>query len=481
MQQLREAIFLSKSLQRTLLRSGGSGLVFHLLPCILEVIISENSRMNAIFKRTIEEEYQRRFPQRSFVPGETAVPASGKVFDAREMIGMTEAVLEGWWTEGHVTEEFEKKLAAFIGAKFCSTVNSGSSANLVAFTALTSPWLGKRRIKAGDEVITIAASFPTTINPIIQNGCVPVFVDIELDTLSIDTALLEKALSKKTRAVMVAHTLGNPFEVRKVQDFCKKHHLWFVEDNCDGLGSEYDGQRTGSFGDISTLSFYPAHHITTGEGGAIFTNNALLNKAIRSVRDWGRDCWCPTGKENTCGVRFNWKLGELPKGYDHKYIYSHVGYNLKMTDIQAACGLAQLEKLESFIKLRRRNYAALQQKLAKFHEYFDIVEATPKSKPSWFGLLLTLKDDCGFKREDLTQYLQTKKIGTRLLFAGNITKQPYFINYGVAYRKIGTLRNTDTVMKQTFWIGVHPGITEEMIEWVTQAFADYLATVKRKK
>ncbi|MDO8566251.1 MAG: lipopolysaccharide biosynthesis protein RfbH [Candidatus Moranbacteria bacterium] len=434
--------------------------------------------MDTSLKDSIKAEYNKRFPQKKFIPGESVVPVSGKIFDAQEMIGMTEAVLEGWWTEGHVAEEFEKKLAEFVGVKFCTTVNSGSSANLTAFTALTSPWLGEKRIKAGDEVITIAASFPTTVNPIIQNGCVPVFVDIEMKTLSIDTSQMKKALSKKTRAVMVAHTLGNPFEVKKVRDFCKKHRLWFIEDNCDGLGSEYDGQRTGSFGDISTLSFYPAHHISTGEGGAIFTNNALLHKAIRSIRDWGRDCWCPTGKENTCGVRFNWKLGELPQGYDHKYIYSHIGYNLKMTDIQAACGLAQLKKLDSFIRQRRENYASLRKKLAKFHTYFDIVEATEKSKPSWFGLLLTLKDDCGFQRKDFTQYLNTKKIGTRLLFAGNITKQPYFINYQVPYRKIGDLKNTDKVMNQTLWLGVYPGITEEMIDWIAQSFEDYFEQFK---
>lgn len=434
--------------------------------------------MDAVLKRSIEKEYKRRFPRKKFIPGESVVPAAGKVFNVEEMIGMTEAVLEGWWTEGHITEEFEKKLAEFIGVKFCTTVNSGSSANLAAFTALTSPWLGKKRIKAGDEVITVAAGFPTTVNPIIQNGCIPVFVDIEMKTLSIDISQLEKALSKKTRAVMVAHTLGNPFEVKKIQAFCKKHHLWLIEDNCDGLGSEYDGKRTGSFGDISTLSFYPAHHITTGEGGAVFTDNALLNKAIRSVRDWGRDCWCPTGKENTCGVRFNWKLGELPRGYDHKYIYSHIGYNLKMTDIAAACGLAQLARLDSFITGRRKNYASLRKKLAKFHAFFDIVEATKKSKPSWFGLPLTLKDDCGFQRKDLTQYLDTRKIGTRLLFAGNITKQPYFINYGIPYRKIGSLKNTDKIMNQTFWIGVYPGITEEMIDWIVKSFEDYLNSIQ---
>lgn len=430
--------------------------------------------MNEQLQDGIRKEYAERFPVKAFIPGQSTVPVSGKVFDAEEMVGMTEAILEGWWTEGHITEEFEKKLAAFVGATFCTTVNSGSSANLAAFTALTSPWLGAKRIRPGDEVITVAASFPTTVNPIVQNGCIPVFVDVELKTMSIDIAQMEQALSPKTRAVMVAHTLGNPFEVKKVQEFCKKNNLWFIEDNCDGLGSEYGGKRTGSFGDISTLSFYPAHHITTGEGGAIFTNNALLNKAIRSVRDWGRDCWCPTGKENTCGIRFDWKLGGLPKGYDHKYMYSHVGYNLKMTDVQAACGVAQLEKLNGFIEKRRSNYTMLRERLLPFGKYFDMVEATEGSNPSWFGLLITLKEDCGFVREDLMQYLNTRKIGTRLLFAGNITKQPYFLHYKIPYRQIGDLRNTDIVMTRTFWIGVYPGLTTPMMDWVVQSFGDYL-------
>lgn len=424
--------------------------------------------------QAVTKTYKEKFPSKGFVPGESAVPVSGKIFDEQEMLLMVEAVLDGWWTEGRFNKEFEDKLSNFVGTKFCATVNSGSSANLVAFTALTSHLLGKKAIKIGDEVITVASGFPTTINPIIQNGCVPVFLDIEMKTLSINTNQLEKALSSKTRAVFIAHTLGNPFDLESVVEFCKKNGLWFIEDNCDALGSEYAGKKTGTFGDISTISFYPAHHITTGEGGAVLTNNPLLDKIIRSIRDWGRDCWCQTGHDNTCKNRYNWQLGELPKGYDHKYIYSHLGYNLKMTDIQAACGLAQLNKLDGFIKQRRENYKILKEKLSRFSKYFDIVEPTQNSSPSWFGLLITLKETCGFTRQNFIEYLNAKKIGTRLLFAGNITKQPYFINNNIKYRKIGSLPNTDTVMTQTFWIGVYPGITEPMISWIEKAFDDYL-------
>lgn len=430
--------------------------------------------MRKDLEEIIRQDYQERFPRKEFVPGETPVPVSGKVFDEQELLRMTEAVLEGWWTEGHMTKEFEEKLAQYLGVKFCTTVNSGSSANLVAFSALTSVLLGERRIRPGDEVITVAAGFPTTINPIVQNGCIPVFVDVELETLSIDVTKLEQALSPKTRAVMVAHTLGNPFNVEKVAAFCKEHNLWFIEDNCDGLGSEYDGKKTGSFGDISTLSFYPAHHITTAEGGAVFTRSALLNKIIRSFRDWGRDCWCATGKDNTCGTRFGWQLGTLPKGYDHKYTYSHVGYNLKMTEIQAACGLAQLEKLPTFVEKRKENYKLLREKLEKFSRYFSFVEAIEKSDPSWFGFLITVKDGAPFSREDFLQYLNEKKIATRLLFAGNITRQPYFVNYEVAYRKIGELKNSDKIMTDTFWIGTFPGITPEMIDWIEESFDAYV-------
>jgi CDP-6-deoxy-D-xylo-4-hexulose-3-dehydrase len=417
--------------------------------------------------------FKDNFKTKKFSPGKSPIPVSGKVFNEKELNKMVEAVLDGWWTEGRMTKKFEDKLAKYIGVKFCSTVNSGSSANLLAITALTSHLLGDKKIKKGDEIITVAAGFPTTINPIIQIGCVPVFIDVERKTLSADVSQLNKALSKKTRAVFLAHTLGNPFNIDVVKNFCKKNNLWLVEDNCDALGSIYKGKKTGSFGDISTLSFYPAHHITTAEGGALFTNNAILNKAIHSLRDWGRDCWCPTGHDNTCKNRFNWQLGKLPKGYDHKYIYSHIGYNLKMTEIQAACGLAQMDKLESFIKKRKQNYKDLKKRLDKFSKFFNIVEATKDSDPSWFGLLINLKDSCDFRRESLLKYLNQKKIGTRLLFAGNVEKQPYFIDYKIKKRAVGKLINTDFVMSNTFWIGVYPGITKEMINWVEKSFNYY--------
>ena len=430
--------------------------------------------MEEELKILLKKTYQNRFPQKEFIPGESSVPVSGKLFNENEILRMVEAVLDGWWTEGRMTEEFEEKLAQYLGVKFCALVNSGSSANLLAFTSLTSHFLGQRRIQPGAEVITVAAGFPTTINPIIQNNCVPVFVDVDLKTFSIKTDLLEKALNEKTRAVMVAHTLGNPYEINKVRKFCDKNKLWFIEDNCDALGSKYTGKLTGTFGDISTVSFYPAHHITTGEGGAVFTSNALLDKIIRSIRDWGRDCWCAPGKENTCGIRFKWKLGDLPEGYDHKYIYSHVGYNLKTTDLQAACGLAQLEKLDSFIEVRKRNYYLLREKLDKFSDYFIFAEPTKKSDPSWFGFLITLKDDCGFDRDALINYLNERKIATRLLFAGNITKQPYFINYNIKYRIVGSLKNADKIMNDTFWIGLNPLVTEEMINWVESSFKNFI-------
>lgn len=434
--------------------------------------------MNKETKKAIIKEYKKKFPFKEFISGKSTIPVTGKIFDEKEILLMTEAVLGGWWTEGRMTKEFEKKLAKYIGVKFCSTVNSGSSANLLAVMSLTSHLLGKKRIKKGDEMITVAAGFPTTVNPIIQAGCIPVFIDLDLQTFSADINQLEKALSKKTKAVILAHTLGNPFNIKAVKKFCKKHDLWLVEDNCDALGSLYQGKKTGSFGDISTLSFYPAHQITTAEGGAVLTNNPILNKVIRSLRDWGRDCWCPTGHDDTCKNRFGWKLGKLPPGYDHKYIYSHIGYNFKMTEIQAACGLAQFKKLEIFIKRRKQNYQELEKRLKKFVKYFNIVKPTKNSEPSWFGLLITLKDDCKFIRENLTEYLNKRKIGTRLLFGGNLTKQPYFLNYNIKYRQTGDLKNTERVMKQTFWIGVYPGITKKMTDWIEKSFIDYFKSFK---
>lgn len=431
-------------------------------------------------EKTITKEFERRFPKEKFIPGKSPVRISGKVFNQEELLMMIEAVLDGWWTEGRFAKLFEEKLAEFIGVKHCLSVNSGSSANLLAMTALTSHLLGKNKLEKEDEVITIAAGFPTTVSPIVQAGCVPVFVDVEMESLSVDISQLKKALSPRTKAVFVAHTLGNPFNVEAVVGFCKEHNLWLIEDNCDALGSEYKNKKTGSFGDISTLSFYPAHHITTAEGGAVLTNNPTIHKAIRSIRDWGRDCWCPTGNDDSCKRRFKWKWEELPDGYDHKYVYSHLGYNLKMTDIQAACGLAQMKKLDIFIAKRKINYLMLKEKLSKFDEYLTIVEPTPKSNPSWFGFLITLTDKCPFTREELMEFLNERKIGTRLLFGGNLTKQPLFLNYDHKYRKVGSLKNTDLVMNRTFWIGTYPGITVEMINWVEKSFDDYFLKIKNQ-
>ncbi len=403
----------------------------------------------------------------------SGVPVSGKVFGREEIVNLIEASMEGWWTEGRWTALFEEKLKRFLKMKFVHSCNSGSSANLLAFSALCSPTLGKRQIKKGDEVITTAAGFPTTVNPIIQNGCVPVFVDIDLETYEIDVLELKKALSKKTKAVMVAHTLGNPFNLKEVLKFCRKHKLWLVEDNCDALGSKYDGEYTGTFGDIATFSFYPAHHITTAEGGAVATNDPILSKIVRSIRDWGRHCWCPTGKDNTCKNRFRWRSGDLPEGYDHKYIYGELGYNLKLSDLHAAIGVAQLDRLTGFIKKRQENFQKLSRVLKKYDQYLTLPKATKNSDPSWFGFILTLRDD-HINREDFMRFLQDKNIGSRLLFAGNITKQPYFHdNKEIKYRKIGKLKNTDLVMNKTFWIGLFPAITDNMIKTVDKAFGDF--------
>lgn len=432
--------------------------------------------MNNNLKVELVKEYKNNFPDKKFIPGESVVPVSGKIFDENEILMATEAVLEGWWTEGKYSLQLEQKIASFVGVKSCSLVNSGSSANLIAITALTSKKLPEnRRLKPGDEVITVAAGFPTTINPIITNGLVPVFVDVELGYYNPSLDSIKKAFSDKTRAIIIAHTLGNPYEVDKIAEFCKEKELWLIEDNCDALGSDYKGKKTGSFGHISTLSFYPAHHMTTAEGGAILSNDLLLTKIIRSLRDWGRDCWCPTGKDNTCGNRFGWKMGCLPAGYDHKYIYSELGYNLKMTDIQAALGLAQFEKLPHFIVRRRENFKYLLEKLQKFDKYFILPQYLPEADPSWFGFLLTIKENSGIDRTALIKYFNSKKIGTRLLFAGNITKQPYFINNKIGYRVVGELNNTDSIMDNTFWIGVFPGISQAMLDYVIECFEDFLA------
>src|SRR3989344_870873 len=408
------------------------------------------------------------FGKNRFISGETSIPVSGKVFDEKELQNLVDAALDGWWTEGRFSREFCRKLSEFLNVRYVIPTNSGSSANLLAFSALTSPVWGGKQITPGSEIITVAAGFPTTINPIIQNNCTPVFVDIELGTYNIDTAVLESAITEKTKAVFIALTLGNPFNITKVKALCEKYNLWLVEDCCDALGSRHNGQLVSTFGDLATFSFYPAHHITAGEGGAVVTNNPLLKKLIESYRDWGRDCWCATGKDNTCGKRFCWKLGTLPEGYDHKYIYSRAGYNLKWTDLQAAIALAQLDKLPDFIIKRKRNFALLQAGLQKYSAYLILPKPTENSDPAWFGFPITIKPESGINRKDLVAFLEQHQISTRLMFAGNITKQPYFKD--INYKVVGTLQNSDIIMTNTFWIGVYPGITEEMIAYIVSTF-----------
>lgn len=409
---------------------------------------------------------------KAFEPGVTVVPPAGKVVGAKEMELMVEASLDAWLTTGRFNDEFEARLAKFIGVKHLITVNSGSSANLVAFSALTSPKLGRRAIKPGDEVIGVAAGFPTTVNPILQFGAVPVFVDVELGTYNIDASKIEAAISDKTKAIMLAHTLGNPFNLDVIVALCKKYNLWLIEDCCDALGSTYNGQMVGTFGDIGTMSFYPAHHITMGEGGAVFTNNDELKQIAESFRDWGRDCYCAPGKDNTCGKRFCCKMGNLPQGYDHKYTYSHLGYNLKITDMQAACGLAQMDRAAGFVQSRKDNFAYLKDRLKSCEEFLILPEATENSDPSWFGFPLTLKPEANVSRVDLLTYLDEHKIGTRLLFAGNLTRQPYMIDRN--YRVSGELTNTDRVMHDTFWIGVFPGLTTEMLDFAAEKIETFL-------
>src|SRR5450830_1070387 len=407
-----------------------------------------------------------------FFPGVTVIPPSGKKVGAEEMMLMVEASLDGWLTTGRFNAELEKKLAAFIGVKHLITVNSGSSANLVAFNTLTSPKLGGRAIQKGDEVIGVAAGFPTTVNPILQFGAVPVFVDVDRLTHNIDAAKIEAAIGPKTKAIMLAHSLGNPFNLAAVTAICKKYNLWLIEDCCDALGTTYDGKMVGTFGDIGTMSFYPAHHITMGEGGAVFTNNGELKAIAESFRDWGRDCYCPPGKDNTCGKRFCWKLGDLPEGYDHKYTYSHLGYNLKITDMQAACGVAQLERATQFIQARKDNFSFLKNRLKDCEEFLSLPEATEHSDPSWFGFPITLKENCPVSRLDLLSYLDQNQVGTRLLFAGNLTRQPYMKD--AHYRISGDLKNTDNVMNNTFWIGVQPALTPEMLEFAAHKIETYI-------
>ena len=407
----------------------------------------------------------------AFIRGESAVPVSGKVLFPADYAALVDASLDGWLTAGRFHESFQRALSKYVGARNAIFVNSGSSANLVALSALTSPKLGKKRLLPGDEVITVAAGFPTTVNPIIQNGLRPVVVDIELGTYDAISEQLKEAVGPKTRAIMMAHTLGNPFDLDTVRALCKEHGLWLVEDACDSLGSTYDGQKTGSFGDTATLSFYPAHHITTGEGGAVFVKSPLVRKQVESFRDWGRDCYCETGHDNTCHKRFEWQLGDLPLGYDHKYIYSHIGYNLKATDMQAALGLSQIKNIDAFTQARKENFKQLYKQLDGV-EGLILPKATPKSDPSWFGFPITIDPESSISRQGLLQFLDSRKIGTRLLFAGNLLKQPAY--KGVDFRVIGNLKNTDIVMNNTFWVGTYPGLTSEMIDFITESITEYV-------
>ncbi len=431
-------------------------------------------RMRAL----LEEYFEQAFAPQPFVPGESVVPVSGKVFDAQELQLLVDASLDFWLTTGRYADEFEREFARFMGVRSASLVNSGSSANLLALSALTSPKLGERRLRPGDEVITVAAGFPTTLNPILQCGLVPVFVDVHIPTYNIDIAQIEAALSPKTRAIVLAHTLGNPFDLDVVMDFARARDLCVVEDCCDAVGSTYLGRNVGTFGHVATTSFYPAHHITMGEGGCVLTDTLQLRTLVESFRDWGRDCWCEPGKDNTCGKRFGWKLGSLPEGYDHKYTYSHIGYNLKMTDMQAAVGVAQLKKLPGFIEARKRNFAQLFRGLKELEEFLVLPEATAKSDPSWFGFPLLARDDAPFTRAELVSFLEARKIATRPLFGGNLTRQPAYER--VAYRTVGNLPNTDRVMNQLFWIGVYPGLTKEMLDYVVETIHEFARAVTKK-
>jgi len=444
--------------------------------------ILENSRIDDVESSKIRKhildlvlEYSKRSHKvKNFVPGKTMVPVSGKVFDGTELQFLISSSLDFWLTSDRFNHEFEKKLSDFLHSNFVLTTNSGSSANLLALSALKSDELGTKSLHDGDEVITVAAGFPTTVNPIIQNNLIPVFVDVNLGSYAIDETKIENAISDKTKAIMLAHTLGNPFNLNRIKELCEKYDLWLIEDCCDALGSLYDNKHVGTFGDIGTLSFFPAHHITMGEGGAVFTDNPLLKKIIESIRDWGRDCFCAPGKNNTCGKRFEWKFEQLPDGYDHKYIYSNLGYNLKITEMQASVGLGQLTKLAEFIQTRKENFSYLKNELKQFEKYLFLPESTPKSEPSWFGFPITVKESAPFSKNDLVNFLSSKLIDTRPLFAGNITKQPYFET--ISYRVVQNLEKTDLIMNNAFWIGIFPGLTHEMLRYVVEQFKQFFTT-----
>jgi CDP-4-dehydro-6-deoxyglucose reductase, E1 len=422
------------------------------------------------------EYVSEEFPERKFIPGESAVPVAGRVFDAADVQSLIDSSLDFWLTEGRFAKRFEREFADFFHMRHSILVNSGSSANLLALTSLTSPMLNERQLRAGDEVITVASGFPTTVNPIFQNNLVPVFVDVHIPTYNIDVTQLEAARSEKTRAVMIAHTLGNPFNLEVVTEFCRQHNLWLIEDCCDAVGATYNGQPVGRFGDIATVSFYPAHHMTMGEGGALLTDKPKLKKIIESYRDWGRDCWCEPGKDNTCGNRFDWQLGQVPQGYDHKYTYSHIGYNLKATDMQAAIGVSQIKKLKGFVEKRRANFQYLKEHLSDMQDYFILPEATQNADPSWFGFPIFVRENAPFTRDQLVRWLEARKIGTRLLFGGNLIHQPAYRQQ--KFRAVGDLRNSDAVMRQVFWLGVYPGLTTPMLDYIIETLYDAKSSLR---